>query len=206
MPRIAFDVEWLSEEPRVESKLTCMLVFQVNCPGCFQHALPRLIDLRKEFEATEVTTIAVATAFEDHDLNTKANTLALMTNGTIVGETAKFYGRSRCDLDLKDLHVAFDVIRRVSDIDDYDDLVEAQATKMIAAIRQRSHLPDEARGQIVASLRQKPTFASTFDGNGLLGTPSWLVFDSRSKELRFSTFGDVADVDGIIRDLLAAAT
>jgi hypothetical protein len=67
-----------------------ILMFQVNCPGCFTHAFPLFNKLYKRFN-NELGFIALSTAFEDFDLNTKENTELLINSNEFVGETKKAF-------------------------------------------------------------------------------------------------------------------
>ncbi len=74
---------------------TLVLVFQVNCPGCFLHALPTAEAIHQERDRLGLSVLAVSTAFEDFSLNTVENTRALVESGTLVGETKRHLGMSR---------------------------------------------------------------------------------------------------------------
>lgn len=199
---VDFEGEWLTAAPRVASQLTCVLVFQVNCPGCFAQ-LPKLSAAAKKFKAEDVCFVALSTAFEDHEYNTRANTVALLESKTVVGETRKALGASTCDVDLSSVHVVFDRVRRAAEIapKEREALIETQASRMAARMAQGS-LPAHAMESLRQTLSAKPTFATTFDGNGLLGTPSWLIYETASRELVFVTFGDVGDLESRLEGLL----
>lgn len=74
---------------------TVVLVFQVNCPGCFLYALPTAEAIHQERDRLGLSVLAVSTAFEDFSLNTVENTRALVDHGTLVGETKRHLGMSR---------------------------------------------------------------------------------------------------------------
>ena len=50
-------------------KLNLLLMFQVNCPGCFLYALPLFNKLYKEYW-DNMAFVALSTAFEDYTRNT----------------------------------------------------------------------------------------------------------------------------------------
>ena len=79
-------------------KLNLLLVFQVNCPGCFSYALPVFNQLFNEFNTCEVSFLAISTAFEDFDKNTLNNTKELIKSGTLIGETKKFMKTQGLDI------------------------------------------------------------------------------------------------------------
>eukprot|EP01104_Vermistella_antarctica_P010921 TRINITY_DN2968_c0_g1_i1.p1 TRINITY_DN2968_c0_g1~~TRINITY_DN2968_c0_g1_i1.p1 ORF type:complete len:202 (-),score=38.24 TRINITY_DN2968_c0_g1_i1:48-653(-) len=92
-----------------------LLVFQVNCPGCFIYALPMMNALADSF-GDRVGLLAVSTAFEDFELNTVENTRALVNSGTIVGETRRAQGRDTLSVDERPrFPVAFDQRRQPPD-------------------------------------------------------------------------------------------
>lgn len=66
-----------------------ILVFQVNCPGCFLHALPTAESLHRA--RSDLTVLGLSTAFEDFELNTIANTRALLERSHLVGETRRHF-------------------------------------------------------------------------------------------------------------------
>ena len=41
-------------------------VFQVNCPGCFMHSIPEIINIYQKFKGEGVIVMGVASAFEDY--------------------------------------------------------------------------------------------------------------------------------------------
>lgn len=69
-------------------KLNLLLVFQVNCRGCFMHAFPVARQILDKYKA-DLNFVALSTAFEDFDLNTVENTASLAEKGCFVGETKK---------------------------------------------------------------------------------------------------------------------
>ena len=62
-------------------------VFQVNCPGCFTHGIPEVLEVRKKFIDSPLLVWGLATAFEDFHLNTFENLQRLVDTGEVVGET-----------------------------------------------------------------------------------------------------------------------
>lgn len=174
--------KWLNHAPTNSSTLQVCLVFQVACPGCFEHALPALLACASKFDPRDVEFVAVATAFEDFELNTLENTRALVESGVVVGPTRRLY--DKCDLDLSQIPVGFDKLTRgVPDAAE----VDAHATVLL----RHFGLPEAARDKVRASLCDREWTASTFHGNLLFGTPSWLVYKPQTLELVHSQFGDL---------------
>ena len=62
-------------------------VFQVNCPGCFSHGIPEVLEVRQKFIDTPLLVWGLATAFEDFHINTFENLQRLIDTGEVVGET-----------------------------------------------------------------------------------------------------------------------
>ena len=62
-------------------------VFQVNCPGCFMHSIPEIINIYNNHKSDGLSVFGVATAFEDYDKNTLENLEMLLTTGEVVGDT-----------------------------------------------------------------------------------------------------------------------
>lgn len=74
------------------ARINVLLAFQVNCPGCFIHALPVAAGLHAHFTHNDVRLLGLSTVFEDFDLNTIDHTRQLLQDGQLVGETAKHLG------------------------------------------------------------------------------------------------------------------
>lgn len=73
---------------------TLLLVFQVNCPGCFSYALPLAEAIHQDRNRLGLAVMGLSTAFEDFNLNTAAHTRDLLERGTVYGETARSLGSS----------------------------------------------------------------------------------------------------------------
>lgn len=70
--------------------LNLILIFQVNCPGCFIYALPLAATLQEKY-CDRINILGLSTAFEDFELNTAANTLKLLQSGEMVGVTQLYF-------------------------------------------------------------------------------------------------------------------
>ncbi len=89
-----FDVsDWVQGAPtnidQEKDHIVLVEVFQVNCPGCFMHALPEAIEIYNKYKDDGVRVIGIATAFEDFDKNNLDNLKMLAETGQVVGETKK---------------------------------------------------------------------------------------------------------------------
>lgn len=69
--------------------INLILIFQVNCPGCFIYALPLAAKLHEQYK-DRINILGLSTAFEDFELNTIANTKKLLESGEIVGVTRQY--------------------------------------------------------------------------------------------------------------------
>ena len=192
--------EWLTKkEPDPSAKLHVALVFQTNCPGCFQHALPLLLGMKKAYP--DVSFFAIATAFEDFDFNTLENARKLIETGEVFGETKMKIGK--CDLPLRELAIAFDKLRQPT-----PDAVAKQAAVLLKSMKiQHDGLAvsdDVALERLSHSLKQRRFLASTFDSNGLLGTPSWILFHPTTKIIYHQVFGhlDFTSFQDLLNDAL----
>lgn len=169
--------------------LNLMLVFQVNCPGCFASALPVAIRLHEEYRPKGLNVLGLSTAFEDFDLNTVGNTLRLLENGHIVGETRKVLehaGYKNFPLKIP-FDIAFDLLspNDPSYLEkDIEDFCHSHPELGLENPEVKKTLKDELKDYF-----SKKTFrAHTFDSNNLGGTPSWILFD-RKKTLLYESFG-----------------
>jgi hypothetical protein len=166
-----------------------MLVFQVNCPGCFVYAFPVANQIHKFYARKDLKVLGLSTAFEDFEFNTQKNTQLLLDEGEIVGETKKTLGRSgHRKLPFKiSFDVAFDLIEehKITDL-----TKEAQDyCQHIPDFSKRSAQErDLIEDQVKAYLRKKDMSPYTFDKNNLLGTPSWILFD-HEMNVSFQAFG-----------------
>src|SRR5574343_860657 len=86
---------WLQGEldfTQLRDRVVLLEFFQVNCPGCFLYALPKAIELHQQYAQQGLTIAAVATAFEDFEFNSLENLQHLLSDGSVVGETARVLG------------------------------------------------------------------------------------------------------------------
>lgn len=168
-------------------------VFQVNCPGCFTHGIPEVLDVREKFIDTPLVVWGLATAFEDFHLNNLENLKKLLDSGEVVGETFKVLSsqgllNNNC-LDYSiPFPVAWDNIIPYHS-DDY--LLDAQ--KFIKKdFPQFDNFPAKNQklilNQVVGYLKNKKFEAKTFDDYQLKGTPSTLLID-KNGILRGKWFG-----------------
>ena len=181
-------------------------VFQVNCPGCFMHSIPEIINIYNKYKGDGLSVMGVATAFEDYDKNTLENLEMLLTTGEVVGDTKQAlsqYGQ------LNDGKLQFKIPYPVA----MDSLVkeggEPSMEKMTAFINQQipnfESQPDEYKNQIYARVKEyyksKEFTAETFEMYSLQGTPSTILVD-RKGILRDISFGSTANLESMVQKLL----
>ena len=181
-------------------------VFQVNCPGCFMHSIPEIINIYNKYKGDGLSVMGVATAFEDYDKNTLENLEMLLTTGEVVGDTKQAltqYGQ------LNDGKLQFKIPYPVA----MDSLVkeggEPSMEKMTAFINQQipnfESQPDDYKSQIYARVKEyyksKEYSAETFEMYSLQGTPSTILVD-RKGILRDVSFGSTANLEDMVQKLL----
>lgn len=201
--------EWVQGMPtslaQEKDHIVLVEVFQVNCPGCFLHALPEAVSIYNRHRDEGVRVLGIATAFEDFDKNTLENLRALAERGEVVGETKRAlsqYGSSGDTLPYKiPFPLGMDTLTRMDgQVDD---------NKVMAFIR--SQLPgfdseDEARRadiirRVRAYMLSKKYSAEIFDTYGLQGTPSSILVD-RKGMLRDVAFGQTGTTENKVLTLL----
>ena len=181
-------------------------VFQVNCPGCFMHSIPEIINIYNKYKGDGLSVMGMATAFEDYDKNTLENLEMLLTTGEVVGDTKQAltqYGQ------LDNGKLSFKIPYPVA----MDSLVkeggEPSMEKMNAFINQQipnfESQPDEYKNQIYARVKEyyksKEYTAETFEMYSLQGTPSTILVD-RKGILRDVSFGSTANLESMVQKLL----
>ena len=181
-------------------------VFQVNCPGCFMHSIPEIINIYNKYKGDGLSVMGVATAFEDYDKNTLENLEMLLTTGEVVGDTKQAltqYGQ------LDNGKIKFKIPYPVA----MDSLVkegeEPSMEKMTAFINQQipnfESQPDDYKTQIYARVKEyyksKEYSAETFEMYSLQGTPSTILVD-RKGILRDVSFGSTANLEDMVQKLL----
>ena len=181
-------------------------VFQVNCPGCFMHSIPEIINIYNKYKGDGLSVMGIATAFEDYDKNTLENLEMLLTTGEVVGDTKQAltqYGQ------LDNGKLQFKIPYPVA----MDSLVKeggkVSMEKMTAFINQQipnfESQPDDYKNQIYARVKEyyksKEFTAETFEMYALQGTPSTILVD-RKGILRDVSFGSTANLEAMVQKLL----
>lgn len=181
-------------------------VFQVNCPGCFVHALPEALHLHQTYRDKGLTVIGLATAFEDFDKNTLANLERLVTTGELTGDPLQQLGKAglldgaRLDYSLP-FPIGMDVLIENDEVVN-DDAIDAFIARQLPEYQswsdeRKQPVYDKARNY----LESKTHCAQTFETYNLQGTPSSILVD-REGILRDVSFGYMNHLEPLIMDLL----
>ncbi len=175
-------------------KLNLALLFQVNCPGCFIYALPVFNQLYKKYKE-QLGMVALSTAFEDYELNSKENTELLVNHGVLIGETKKALNEQGNEKLPYELHfpIGMDAILQS---DQKEELVET-----ICSIDPNFQIWSEydqnlLRKKVLIYLSNQQKTSLTFTANQFKGTPTIVLFNEQN-ELLHSWFGH-QPIDDII--------
>lgn len=208
-PDIQVD-NWVQGEPAnfstLPGRVVLVEVFQVNCPGCFVHALPEVLHLHQAYHDKGLTVIGLATAFEDFDKNTLQNLQCLVATGELIGEPLQQLGKAgllqdnRLDYSLPFAIGMDTLIENKAEVDD-----TAINTFIHSQLPDFSDWPDERKQPVFekarAYLESKTHSPQTFETYQLQGTPSSILVD-RDGILRDVSFGYVDHLEPLIIDLL----
>lgn len=203
--------EWVQGIPtnfdQEKDHIVLLEVFQVNCPGCFMHAIPEAIQIYQKYSNEGVRVIGLATAFEDFELNTIENLKALADTGKVVGETKKAlaaYGQLEDGIKYK-YKIPFPLAM--------DNLInnekEANHDQIMKVIRPQipnfESEPPEYQEQVIQRVKDylgtKKYSAETFEKFQLRGTPSTILVD-RKGILRHVSFGQSGHLEVMIKQLI----
>ncbi|MCA9828190.1 MAG: redoxin domain-containing protein [Nitrosopumilus sp.] len=202
--------EWVQGAPtnfdQEKDHIVLVEVFQVNCPGCFMHAIPEAINIYNKYKDEGVRVLGIATAFEDFDKNTLGNLKMLVETGEVVGETKEtlsMYGQ------LKDgklpfkipFPLAMDRLTKTS-----GEISQEKILQFIyPQIPEFDSQPEEYKRQIIervkSYMKSKEYSAETFEKFALQGTPSTILVD-RKGILRDVSFGQAGHIEALIQKLL----
>lgn len=202
---------WLQGEPSNISehrgKVILVEIFQVNCTGCFVHALPEVIRLHSLFENDDFVVLGIATAFEHFDINTLDNLKHLLETGKVIGEPLKQLANTKFLNDNKlDYKIPFAVAMDKL-IEHHDVLSEEKILAFIKSqIPEYNDLSEEKQTTIHKQaqeyLKTKTHNALTFETYQLQGTPSSILIDKHGI-LRDVSFGLHDHLEVMIRELIS---
>ncbi len=204
--------EWVQGAPtsleKEKDHIVLVEVFQVNCPGCFMHAIPEAIDIYNKYKDDGVRVLGIATAFEDFDKNTLENLKMLAETGEVIGETKNalsMYGQLQDGSKLP-FKIPFPLgMDNLTKVD--GNVSQDQIMKFIyAQLPEFDSQPEDYRNQIIQRVKDhfksKEYSAETFEKFSLQGTPSTILID-RKGILRDVSFGQSGPLEPMIKKLLA---
>lgn len=183
-------------------------MIQVNCPGCFVHALPEAIRLHETYASQGLKIFAIATAFEHFENNTLDNLQRLLHDGDLQGDPlfqldkAGYLENGKLPYSIP-FSVAMDKL-----VKNDTEVNEKEIHRFIL-----SQIPDflqndlgEERKQAIYQqaenyLKTKRYNAVTFEMYQLQGTPSSILIDKKGL-LRQVSFGAVNKLETDIQQLL----
>ena len=182
-------------------------VFQVNCPGCFTHGIPEILEIRNKFIDFPLLIWVLATAFEDFHLNNLENLKKLIDSGEVVGETLEVLSaKGLLNNNRLDYSITFPVaLDKVVPYHPSDYLFEAQ-NFIKKDFPQFDSFPIKNQklisDQVMTYLKQKKFEAKTFETYQLKGTPSTLLID-KNGILRGKWFGSGYGLESEVEKLLS---
>jgi len=199
------------DEPEIihlAGQVVLIEVIQVNCPGCFVHALPEVIRLHERYEAQGLKVFAIATAFEHFEHNTLNNLQGLLQRGELIGEPQLQLDKANF---LENGKLPYAIPFSVA----MDKLVKNDSGAGEKEINQfiLSQIPDFFDGalsderkraiyqQAENYLQAKSHNALTFEMYQLQGTPSSILID-KTGTLRQVSFAAVNNLETDIQQLL----
>jgi hypothetical protein len=202
--------EWVQGEATslraLRGKVILIEVFQLNCTGCFVHALPEVVHLHNTCAHKGLYVIGLATAFENFDINTLENLERLVKTGEMTGEPLRQLGAAgqlhgnKLDYALP-FPIAMDLLSENRE-PVTDDAIQRFIHSQLADY---ADLPAD-RQQLIWTrasdyLHSKSHHAHSFERYGLQGTPSSIVID-RKGMLRDISFGRADHLEALIIPLL----
>lgn len=175
--------------PFKPTDLNLMMIFQVNCPGCFLHGFPQIISLHTKYKE-QLSCFALSTAFEDFELNTEENTRLLLQKNILVGETKKAFDAN--DLTWK-AHIPFPIL--IDTMMDKEEMIHPNyIADVISSHPQFNGISKTELAEVKLSLHNYfnnyQQCGYTFATNLLRGTPTFILF-KRSMETILQWFGHV---------------
>ncbi|CAI2718318.1 TlpA family protein disulfide reductase [Nitrospina watsonii] len=202
--------EWVQGEAsnidHERGNVILILVFQVNCPGCFVGGFPEVIEVHQKFRGRPLKVWGLATAFEDHSLNNLENVKRLVHRGEVVGATLSYLQQAnllqagRLSFPIP-FPIAWDrVVKREGEVtaEEIENFLVRDFPNHEAM---PGHMVNQVKSQVKNYLARKQYDAKTFDQYALQGTPSSILIDKQGI-LRHKLFGSSLRLDGYVEPLL----
>ena len=204
--------EWVQGHPvnfdQLLGHVVLVEIFQVNCPGCFLHALPNAINLHQKYANRGLIVLGIATAFEDFDKNTLENLKRLVNNAEVIGDTQKILSEQGLLIqNCLPYHIPFPLAmdrlhHRNSPVTSHE--VNNFIQQHFAYFdNQPIELQLKLKQRVYHHLESLQYHAETFECFALKGTPSHILVDKQGI-LREVVFGIHSDLENIIQNLLRA--
>ncbi len=204
--------EWVQGAPtnfdQEKDHIVLVEVFQVNCPGCFMHALPEAINIYNKYKNDGVRVIGIATAFEDYDKNTLENLKMLAQTGEVIGETKnalQTHGQLQNGNKLGykiPFPLAMDKLIKTDGKVSENKVLEFIYGQIPNFDSQTQDYKTQLINRVKEYMKTKEYSAETFEKFGLQGTPSMILVD-RKGILRNVAFGMTGNLDSMIQKLLS---
>lgn len=210
-PQPAIECWAQGSEPELNDlagKVVLIEVIQVNCPGCFVHALPEVIRFYENYTNRGLKVFAIATAFEQFEHNTLNNLQLLLQEGVVQGDPLAQLGKAGfLDGDKLPYSIPFSVamdklIKNDTDVgqEQIDQFILGQIPNFYQGPmddHQRQHILRQAESY----LKNKTYSALTFEMYQLQGTPSSILID-KNGILKHVSFGSTRELEPAICRLL----
>ena len=202
--------EWFQGEPsnisQEKGRNIVIIVFQVNCPGCFITGFPEFLESYRKYCKEPILFWGLGTAFEHFQWNNLENLKKLIDQGEVVGDT--FYSLNNQGM-LEDNYLSYKIPFPIAwdKISPADPLkAKDNAKKMIDRdFPNFSQLPESTQkkidDQVMTYFTDKKFTAGTFENYQLRGTPSTLLID-KSGILRGKWFGSGFGLEKEIEKIL----
>ena len=210
-PQPEIDCWAQGSEPSINEltdKVILIEVIQVNCPGCFVHALPEAIRLHETYATRGLKVFAIATAFEHFEHNTLNNLQRLLQQGELIGDPlvqltkAGFLENNKLPYRIP-FSVAMDKLVK-AELEICESTINQFIVNQIPDFHQCQWSEDRKQSiyqQAESHLRNKQYHALTFEMYQLQGTPSTILIDKKGL-LRQVSFGAMNKIEAEVQQLL----
>jgi len=179
--------------------LNLLLVFQVNCPGCFFYAFPIFNKLYDNLDHTNLSFLDMSTAFEDFDKNTFENTRKLLEKGELTGETEKAMAQNGTYKLPFAINFPVAMDEKVTSIKDMENAVD-HICNINPNFKIWPEFDQKALQQKVSVYLNSLEYISlTFTLNQLKGTPSLILFNSDYEVL--NDWFEMVEYENIVKSI-----
>ncbi len=185
------------------NKLNLLLIFQLNCPGCFTHALPILSKLHKNHNYMDISFLALSTAFEDFDKNNFTNSRLLLDEEILVGETKKILNQFGFDKLPYPIDFPIFMDKKVKTKSELTELVEIICHSNPNFKIWPEFDREQLRFNIHSYLESLDSVHYTFNANSFKGTPTFVLFNDKY-EIREKWFGhkSIEEIENLLKNHL----